>query len=203
MTAMNQDDQADDATSPCTGVAVIGMVGRFPGARDLDAYWRNIRDGAETITFFTDEQLQAAGADPQLLKYPGYVKARGTIDDIELFDAAFFGYSHRDALLMDPQQRMFLQCSWEALEAAGYDPKNYRGLIGVYGGATTSSYQPLLYANLESLGGADGLAIATGNDLPFFTTRVSYKLDLKGPSCPVQTACSTSLVAVHLACQGL
>jgi acyl transferase domain-containing protein len=198
-------DQADltNETGPATGVAVIGMVGRFPGARDLDAFWRNIRDGVESITFFTDEQLKAAGVDDQVLQYPGYVKARGVIQEVDLFDASFFGYSHRDALLMDPQQRLFLQCSWEALESAGYDPKIYRGLIGVYGGATSSSYQPILYSNADALGGADGLAIAIGNELPFLTTRVSYKLDLKGPSCPVQTACSTSLVAVHLACQGL
>jgi acyl transferase domain-containing protein len=200
---MDHADLADNVGGPSTGVAVIGMVGRFPGARDLDEYWRNIRDGVESITFFSDEHLQAAGIDAQTLKYPGYVKARGVVEDVDLFDAGFFGYSHRDALLMDPQQRVFLQCSWEALEAAGYDPKGYRGLIGVYGGATTSSYQPLLYANFDSLGGADGMSIAIGNELPFFTTRVSYKLDLKGPSCPVQTACSTSLVAVHLACQGL
>src|ERR1700704_4967924 len=147
MTTMDHEEHEESVDSPVTGVAVIGMVGRFPGARDLDAYWRNIRDGVESITFFTDEQLKAAGIDAQVLNYPGYVKARGTIDDIELFDAGFFGYSHRDALLMDPQQRMFLQCSWEALESAGYDPKSYRGLIGVYGGATSSSYQNLLYAN--------------------------------------------------------
>jgi acyl transferase domain-containing protein len=200
---MAHEEHTDTNSNPPSGIAVIGMVGRFPGARDLDAYWRIIRDGAETISSFTDEQLIACGYDPQLVGQSTFVKARGIVEDIDLFDAPFFGYSHREALLMDPQQRLFLQLSWEALEAAGYDPKLYRGLIGVYGGSTASSYQPILYANPDGLGGADGLSIAIGNELPFLTTRVSYKLDLKGPSCPVQTACSTSLVAVHLACQGL
>src|SRR5690348_9202855 len=103
MTTMDQADLTNEA-GPATGVAVIGMVGRFPGARDLDAFWRNIRDGIESITFFTDEQLRAAGVDDQLLQYPGYVKARGVVEEIDLFDSSFFGYSHRDALLMDPQQ---------------------------------------------------------------------------------------------------
>ena len=199
---MDQSEEMDNMDAPPTGVAVIGMVGRFPGANDLDTFWRNIRDGVESITFFTDDQMAAAGADPELLKNASFVKARGVVDDIDQFDAGFFGYSNRDALLMDPQQRLFLQCSWEALEDAGYDPRTYRGLVGVYGGATASSYQSLLYANFDQLN-ADGLSVAIGNELPFLTTRVSYKLDLKGPSCPVQTACSTSLVAVHLACQGL
>jgi acyl transferase domain-containing protein len=204
---MDQSHDRDDMDSnendaPPAGVAVIGMVGRFPGANDLDTFWRNIREGVESITFFNDEQMTASGATPDVLKNPSFVKARGVVDEIDQFDAGFFGYSNRDALLMDPQQRLFLQCAWEALEDAGYDPRTYRGLVGVYGGATASSYHNLLYANFDSLN-ADGLSIAIGNELPFLTTRVSYKLDLKGPSCPVQTACSTSLVAVHLACQGL
>jgi acyl transferase domain-containing protein/acyl carrier protein len=199
---MDQSEEMDNVDAPVAGVAVIGMVGRFPGANDLDTFWRNIRDGVESITHFTDEQLQTAGVDPQTLKNPSYVKARGVIDGVDQFDAGFFGYSNRDALVMDPQQRLFLQCAWEALEDAGYDPRSYRGLVGVYGGSTASSYQNLLYANFGALN-TDGMSIAIGNELPFLTTRVSFKLDLKGPSCPVQTACSTSLVAVHLACQGL
>lgn len=185
-----------------SGIAIIAMTGRFPGANDLEAYWRNIRDGVESIAFFSDQELQAAGVPADVLKRPSYVKARGIVEDVELFDASFFGYSPSDALMMDPQQRLFLQSAWEALERAGYDPRGYRGLIGVYGGATTSSYLSQLY---QALGPSqvDALAASLGNELPFLTTRVSYKLDLKGPSYPVQTACSTSLVAVHLACQGL
>ena len=178
------------------------MVGRFPGASDLETYWRNIRQGIETVTHFQDERLVKAGVPQGLLSHPAYVKARGVVDDIDMFDPSFFGYSARDAVVMDPQQRLFLQCCWEGLETAGYDPRAYQGLIGVYGGATASSYQNMVWASLEALK-VDGMSAAIGNELPFLTTRVSYKLDLKGPSCPVQTACSTSLVAVHLACQGL
>ncbi len=197
---MDQSEMNDNL--PSGAVAIIGMVGRFPGANDLETYWRNIRDGVETVTHFTEERLLAAGISPGIVQHPAYVKARGIVDDIDKFDPAFFGYSARDAVVMDPQQRMFLQCAWEALENAGYDPRAYQGLIGVYGGCTASSYQNFVWNNLEAIG-ADVLSVAIGNELPFLTTRVSYKLDLKGPSCPVQTACSTSLVAVHLACQGL
>lgn len=185
-----------------SGIAIVGMTGRFPGANDLETYWRNLRDGVESISFFSDDQLRIAGVPPELSAAPSYVRARGVIEDADLFDAAFFGYSARDALLMDPQQRMFLQCAWEALEIAGYDPRSQSGIVGVYGGATKSSYEGLLYQSLAPAE-TDVLAIALGNDLPYLPTRVSYKFDLKGPSYPVQTACSTSLVAVHLACQGL
>ena len=191
----------DDLTA--TGVAVIGMVGRFPGAPDVDSYWRNIRDGRETISLFGADELDTFGLPEGAANNPAYVKARGIIDDVDCFDPAFFGYNGRDAILMDPQQRLFLQSCWEALERAGYEPRSYKGLIGVYGGATASSYQQYLYAHLDLLPSPDPLTIAIANELPFLTTRVSYKLDLRGPSCPVQTACSTSLVAVHLACQGL
>src|SRR5207247_8257979 len=129
-----------------SGVAIIGMAGRFPGAPTLDVYWRNLREGLETITVFDPEQLRAAGVPELLLKEPGYVRARGTLEGADLFDASFFGYSPREATIMDPQQRLFLECSWEALEAAGYDPKTFKGLIGVYGGATASPYMPLVYA---------------------------------------------------------
>ena len=197
---MASSDELD--TPQASGIAVVALNGRFPGARDLDAYWRNLRDGVESITFFSDEQLLAEGIPAEVLKQPSYVKARGVVEDIDLFDATFFGYSPKDALLMDPQQRLFLQCAWESLELAGYDPRSYRGLIGVYGGATSSSYRSLVYQGLPPAQ-LDGMAISIGNELSFLTTRVSYKLDLRGPSYPVQTACSTSLVAVHLACQGL
>jgi acyl transferase domain-containing protein len=195
-------DHSENVDSNLGGVAIIGMVGRFPGASDLETYWRNIRQGIETVTHFQDERLVKAGVPQGLLSHPAYVKARGVVDDIDMFDPSFFGYSARDAVVMDPQQRLFLQCCWEGLETAGYDPRAYQGLIGVYGGATASSYQGMVWANLDALK-VDGMSAAIGNELPFLTTRVSYKLDLKGPSCPVQTACSTSLVAVHLACQGL
>lgn len=194
-------DERDDTLSH--GIAVVGMVGRLPGAPDLETFWRNVCDGKESISFFSDEELDPFGLDPAALRHPSFVKAKGIIEGIDQFDPAFFGYSGRDALLMDPQHRLFLECCWEALETAGYDPRALKGLIGVYAGATQSSYQPYLYAHYDLLPNPDALSIAIANDLPFLTTRVSYKLDLKGPSCPVTTACSTSLVAIHLACQGL
>src|SRR5262245_9227585 len=184
-----------------TGIAIVGMSGRFPGAPDLETYWRNLRDGVESITFF--ERAMLPGIPEALLDDPSYVRARGTLENVDRFDAPFFGYSPREATIMDPQQRIFLECAWEALEAAGYDPRTFKGLIGVYGGATASSYMSMIYADPAVLAQADPLSIAIGNEIAFLTTRASYKLDLRGPSCPVQTACSTSLVAVHLACQGL
>src|SRR5262245_45236006 len=169
---MDQSETNDNL--PSGAVAIIGMVGRFPGANDLETYWRNIRDGVETITHFTEERLQKV-ISPALLQHPSYVKARGIVEGIDQFDPAFCGYSARDAVVMDPQQRVFLQCAWEALENAGYDPRAYQGLIGVYGGSTASSYQNFVWSNLEALGG-DVLSVAIGNELPFLTTRVSYKL---------------------------
>ncbi|MGV2787938.1 hypothetical protein GNF98_20095, partial [Clostridium perfringens] len=117
-------------------IAVIGMAARFPGADSIDQFWNNLRDGVESITFFTDEELVQAGVDPQLVSHPSYVKAKGALNGIEQFDAAFFGYSPREAQLMDPQLRLFHECAWEAIEAAAYNPDTYPGLIGVYAGAT-------------------------------------------------------------------
>src|SRR5205823_3448387 len=108
-------------------VAVVGMAGRFPGARSVEEFWRNLRDGVEAISFFTDEELLAAGIGRAQLATPGYVRARGVLEDVELFDAGFFGYSPREAETLDPQQRLFLECAWQALESAGYDPQGYAG----------------------------------------------------------------------------
>ncbi len=184
-------------------IAIIGMSGRFPGARGLEAYWRVIAAGAETIATFTDEELRATGVDPRLLRHPQYIKRRGVLDDVETFDAGFFGYNPREALFMDPQQRLFLQAAWEALEHAGCNPQTTDALIGVYAGSSSSNWTTYLQAHRDALGDLDGGAVSIGNDLTFLPTRISYKLNLRGPSFPVQTACSTSLVAVHLACQGL
>ena len=184
-------------------IAIIGMARRFPGAKDIDQFWQNLRDGVESISFFNDEELAASGVDPALFGNPGYVKAKGVLDDVELFDAAFFGYSPREAEVLDPQQRIFLECAWEALENAGYDPERYKGAIGIYAGVSPSSYIFNLYSNPEILKSVGSLQTLIGNDKDFLPTRVSYKLNLKGPALAVQTACSTSLVAVHLACQSL
>lgn len=187
-----------------TAVAVIGMAGRFPGADNIDEYWANLRNGVDCISRFSDEELLAAGVDPSWLKHPNYVKARGLLRDFDRFDASFFGYSPRDAEIMDPQHRALLETSWTALEHAGYYAERFRGLISVFAGVGLSKY---LIMNLSDRFVPDDPAqsyqIFVGNDKDFAPTRVSYKLNLKGPSMSVQTACSTSLVAVHMACQSL
>ena len=185
-------------------IAIIGMSGRFPGAADLDAFWRNLRDGVESISFFSDEELHAAGVSPALIAHPQYVKAKAIMDDVELFDAAFFGYTPREAEVIDPQQRMFLECAVAALEHAGYDPQTYQGLVGVYAGVGMSSYLLFnLAGNDELLAVAGFQQLMIGNEKDHLPLRVSYKLNLTGPSINVNTTCSTSLVAVHLACQSL
>jgi len=184
-------------------IAIIGMAGRFPGANDLDLFWRNLRDGVESITFFSDEELKQVGVDPTLLADPSYVKAAPVLDNVEDFDAAFFGYTPREAEFMDPQQRLFLECAWTALEHAGYAPEQYKGAIGVFAGAKTSTYMFNLFANPDVMRTLDLTEIGLGNDLANLATRISYKLNLRGPSYALHTACSTSLVAVHLACQSL
>lgn len=185
-------------------IAIIGMAGRFPGARSLEELWANLRDGVESITFFTEEELIAAGADPETVRLPGFVPAKGVLEGVERFEPAFFGFTPREAELMDPQHRILLECAWEALEDAGYDPGRFPGRAAVYVGSGTSSYMiaNLLpnAAALEKVGVLQALIL---NDRDFAATRISYKLDLRGPSAVVQTACSTSLMAVHMACQSL
>jgi acyl transferase domain-containing protein len=187
-----------------SGIAIVGMAGRFPGARDVDELWQNLAAGVESIRYFSDQELVARGVEPALLRDPRYVKAAAVADGVETFDAAFFGMTAREAELVDPQQRVFLETTWQALENAGYDSGGFSGSIGVYAGCTINTY--LLFhiqTNPEITRTLDlaQLNIASGRD--FLTTRVSYKLDLRGPSHLVQSACSTSLVAVHLACQSL
>ena len=190
---------------PSTSIAVVGMAGRFPGARNLNEFWRNLRDGVESIDVLSDENLIAAGATATELANPDYVKASAILDDIDRFDASFFGLSPRDAAIMDPQHRLFLECAWEALENAGWSADEFAGRIGVYAGSGMNAYLiHNLLTNAELVANA-GLFLLkqTGNDKDVLATRVSYQLNLTGPSLSVQTACSTSLVAIHLACQGL
>ncbi|HEY3572045.1 MAG TPA: type I polyketide synthase, partial [Thermoanaerobaculia bacterium] len=185
-------------------VAIIGMAGRFPGAPTVERFWENLRDGVESIRFFTDEELLAAGIPAARLAHPAYVKARPVLEGVELFDAAFFGISPHEALILDPQQRIFLECAWEALERAGHNGDAGEGLVGVYAGLEMNGY---LFYNLatqpEVFERAGGLQIEIASDKDYLATRASYKLNLRGPSITVQSACSTSLVAVHLACQAL
>ena len=188
-----------------TDIAVVGMAGRFAGARNLDDYWRNLRDGVESLTRFTEEELLAAGVKPAQLRDPNYVPVGAVLPDMEMFDAAFFGFSPREAAIMDPQHRHFLECSWEALENAGHTPSGFEGSIGVFGGSGHNAYMPYNLLTNPQLVSSVGFFLIrhTGNDKDFLTTRVSYLLNLKGPSVNVQTACSTSLVAIHLGVQSL
>jgi len=185
-------------------IAVIGMAGRFPAARDLAQFWKNLENGVESVTYFTDEELIAAGVPREHLAAPNYVKAASMIEGAELFDADFFGYTPREAAIIDPQQRLFLEHAWEALENAGYAPDGYDGLIGIYAGVAWNTY---LLSNLathpELFAGGRGFQLLITSDKDFMPTRVSYKLNLKGPSVIVATSCSTSLVATHLACLSL
>ncbi|HLM55240.1 MAG TPA: amino acid adenylation domain-containing protein [Pyrinomonadaceae bacterium] len=191
------------AARGASDIAVIGMSGRFPGARGVEQFWENLRAGVESVSFFSDEELIAAGVDPALVARPDYVKAGVVLEDVEQFDASFFGYSPREAEVMDPQHRLFLECAWEALERAGHDPERDGGPVGVFAGAGVSSYAYNLLSHPEIVEAVGGLQIAIGNDKDHLPTHVSYKLNLRGPSVAVQTACSTSLVAVHMACQSL
>ncbi len=185
------------------GIAVIGIVGRFPGAKSVDEFWENLCEGRESITFFSDEELEASGVEPTLLSNPHYVKARASLSDIEMFDASFFDFSPREAETVDPQHRILIECAWEALENAGYEAGTGKDLIGVYVGTDMSSYFLRNLSSHPDLIESIGLPIIYGNSQDFAATRVSYKLNLKGPSINIQTSCSTSLVAVHSACQGL
>ncbi len=187
------------------GIAVVGMSGRFPGAKNLDEFWENLKNGVESIKFFTEEELRKAGIDDDLISDPNYITASGKLDDVDLFDADFFGYNPKEAEILDPQQRIFLECAKEAIDDAAYNPETFDGLIGVYagtGGFNTYLFHSLL-ANKHLVNLFGTYQIFLGNEKDFLCTRTSYKLNLKGPSVTVQTACSTSLMAVHMACQSL
>jgi acyl transferase domain-containing protein len=186
-------------------IAIVGMAGRFPGARNVAEFWQNLKNGVEAIRPFSDAQLLAAGVSADELAQPEYVKSGVVLEDLDMFDAAFFGFSPKDASIMDPQHRIFLECAWEALEDAGHAPASFEGSIGVYAGSGMNSYMIYNLLTNARLVASAGLFLIrqTGNDKDVLATRVSYELDLHGPSINVQTACSTSLVAVHLACQSL
>jgi phthiocerol/phenolphthiocerol synthesis type-I polyketide synthase E len=184
-------------------IAIIGMAARFPGADSIDEFWQNLCLQREGIRFFTDEELVAVGVSEELLQDPTYVKAKGIIRDCNDFDAAFFNYSDREAVLMDPQLRLYHECAWHALEDSGYTRKGGNELIGVFGGASANALWTAQYALVAEQGGAAAYEIINVISRDFFNSRLAYKLDLKGPAVTVQTACSTALVAVHQACQSL
>ncbi|MDP2320783.1 MAG: SDR family NAD(P)-dependent oxidoreductase [Acidobacteriota bacterium] len=185
-------------------IAIVGMACRFPGAADPAAFWRNLAVGVESIRFFSEAELRAAGVGPEVSRQPGYVPAHGWLDGVDRFDADFFGISPREAETLDPQHRLFLECAWEAIEHAGHNPDTVGERFGVVASAGLNTY---LLANIlprkDVATAANFYALFIGNDKDFLPTRVSYKLNLRGPSLSVNTACSSSLVAVHVACQML
>jgi acyl transferase domain-containing protein/acyl carrier protein len=196
---------AKKTETPRTGleIAVIGLSGRFPGAENLDEFWNNLANGMESTTFFTDEELRKLGVDEEMLNNPHYVKASGVLAEIDLFDAGFFGYNPLEATIMDPQIRVFHECVWAALENAGYDPVGCEKLIGLYAGACHNFFWEALVelsGKTQPLGWFPSKQL---NDKDFLSTRIAHRLNFKGPAVTLDTACSTSLVAIHLACQGL
>ena len=195
----------NSSTSIRTGleIAVIGMAGRFPGAPSIEDYWQNLKSGRESLVELSDDHLRRQGVSEAELRNPNFIRVGGLLDDWDSFDATLFGYSPREAEILDPQHRLFLECAWAALEASGYASNRYLRPIGVFGGAGMNGYLLNLYSNSEIRNSISPYELFVGNDKDFLTTRVSYKLNLTGPSVTVQTACSSSLVAVHMASQSL
>ncbi len=185
------------------GIAIVGMACRFPGAADIETFWDNLRRGVESVTVFSPAELAAAGVAEATRADPAFVPAGGVVAHAEDFDAAFFDYSPREAALIDPQQRLLLECAVEALERAGCDPDTARGPIGVYAGMGTNTYLYNVVRPPELSTSPDVLPLIYSNGHDFLATRIAYKLNLTGPCLTVQSACSTSLLAIHLACQGL
>ncbi len=186
-------------------IAIVGMAARVPGANDPRSFWRNLCAGDEAIRFLDDDELAANGVEPGQIARPDFVRAYAGLADIRGFDADFFGLGPKEAAIMDPQHRHFLECAWEALEAAGHTPESVARSVGVFAGCGIGTYFALnILTNRQLLEDVGFFLLShTGNDKDFLATRLSYSLNLEGPSISVQTACSTSLVATHLACQSL
>ncbi len=185
-------------------IAIVGMSGRFPGAENVNEFWQNILSKEESVRFYSDDELIKGGVDKNLVNDPAYVGAKGAISNPKGFDATFFGFSPREAQVTDPQQRLFLECTYEALEDAACVPDTFKGLIGVYAGTGINNYlMNHISAHPDLVNVMGDFPILIGNDKDFLSNRVSYKLNLNGPAMVIQTACSTSLVAIHTACQAL
>ena len=195
---------------PPNAIAVIGMAGRFPGADSVTEFWENLRRGEESVVTLSEEALTAAGVSAKTLADPAYVRRAALLNGIEEFDAEFFGITPYTARMIDPQQRLFLQTAWHALEDSGYDPANYDGAIGVFASSTASGYlldNLMSHRDTKTLVG-EGITVEMFNlvllnDKDYLATRVVARAEPARPGLSVQTACSSSLVAVHLACQSL
>ena len=189
-------------------IAIVGMACRFPGAKTIDEFWENLKNGVDSLVDISEEDLKAAGIPATIYGKGNYVPRAMVLEDSDLFDAKFFEITGNEAQILDPQQRLLLECAWEALESAGYPPKNGDNPVGVFMGSRISDYL-LFNQHPPDLFGLTGEIPASGfqrllaNDKDYIATRISYKLNLHGPSLTVQTACSTSLVAIHLASQSL
>ncbi|MGG1220851.1 amino acid adenylation domain-containing protein [Priestia endophytica] len=184
-------------------IAIIGMAGRFPGAKNVEAFWRNLEKGQESISFFSDEELLEAGIDRDTFQRPDYVRAKGVIDGPDLFDASFFGYSPGQAEMMDPQIRLLHEYAYKALEDAGYIQDDYTGKVGLFTGSTSNFQWIQQFASSLDSSMSELFEVGSLNDTYTVSTRIAHKLNLKGPALTLQTACSTSLVALHLACQSI
>ena len=195
----------NDVSAPASPrIAIIGMAGRFPGARDIDEFWQNLINGVESLTKLDPDRMREAGVSESYIANPNHVPFAPIMDDIEGFDARYFGYHAREAQIADPQQRIFLEVCHTALEQAGYDPDRYPGRIGVYGGGAPNTYsEQYVYASEKTRAAVGDLAIEINNASDYVATRVAFALGLSGPAVSVTTACSTALVAVHLACRAL
>ena len=188
---------------PEQAVAIIGIGLRLPGATNPGEFWKKLTEGVESITTFTEEELLGSGVPPEELRSPNYVRSRGIIEGADLFDASFFGFTPRDAELLDPQQRIFLECAWHALEDGGQIPGKTDARIAVYGGVGTNWHLGEVSRHPAAKKYANPTSVVTSNDKDYVATRVSYKLNLTGPSVNVQCACSTSLVATLLGVSSL
>lgn len=201
----NEENKMPPKTTSATDIAIIGMAGRFPGADNVQEFWENIENKVESISFFTDDDLTRAGVSPSLLANKNYIRAKGCLNNASLFDAKFFNFAEYEAKILDPQFRLLLQTAWEALEDAAYTPGSASENIGVFAGSSIagSYYINNLMSNDNIRSQSQDMALLTHNAQDFLTTMLAYKLNLTGPCITVQTACSTSLVAICTACEYL
>lgn len=197
---MNNQDNTFGISDP---IAVIGLACRFPKAPNAEIFWHNLIHGISGQSYFSQEELRAAGISDQITQQDNFVPGGAVIDNPEYFDAGLFGYSQNEALSIDPQQRLFLQIVWHALEDAGYTPTDIKTKTGVFGSIRSSTYPAFTNFDVTQVGKVKGLQALVGNDKDYLATRVAHKFNLTGPALTIQTACSSSLVAAHVACESL